>query len=134
MAKCSFCKEHINKIYIKFSIFWHQNETFWISLNWENILSKAGNFLWATRYNGFWFLPNTHSWRTDGNLKTDGDVDNHWCTERTTNWKNSVSRIQLTSTSLSDSVNVYNDCRMILLGHESNEDIHAIDDDTKSFK
>ena len=50
-GKCLFKKEHINKIYTKFSISQHQNKTFWSSLACENSLSKTGNFLCRTRYN-----------------------------------------------------------------------------------
>jgi hypothetical protein len=32
-SNCSFKKEHINKIYTKFSIFEHQNQTFWSIFN-----------------------------------------------------------------------------------------------------
>jgi hypothetical protein len=50
--KCSFHKEHINKIYTKFSVSWHQNETFSSSLTWENSLSKTRHLFCRTRYYG----------------------------------------------------------------------------------
>ncbi len=53
-SKCSFRKQHINEIYAKFSIFWHQNQILPSNLTWESSLSKADTFFRRTRYNRNW--------------------------------------------------------------------------------